>query len=128
MNVRQALNATSRREWRSWLSKHYRSKDGIWLVFYRKSSGKATIHYDEAVEEAICFGWIDGRIRRIDDHRYVRRFTPRRQRTNWSNSNKHRALRMLREGKMTEAGRSVLPPDVLCHIRSKAGIQGKRNR
>jgi uncharacterized protein YdeI (YjbR/CyaY-like superfamily) len=122
MNTRQTLNVTSRREWRNWLSKHYKSKDGIWLLFYRKSSGKATIHYDEAVEEAICFGWIDVQIRRIDDHRYVRRFAPRRQRSNWSNSNKHRALRMLREGKVTEAGRSVLPPDVLFHRRSKAGI------
>jgi len=122
MNTRQTLNVTSRREWRNWLSKHYKSKDGIWLLFYRKSSGKATIHYDEAVEEAICFGWIDGQIRRIDDHTYVRRFTPRRQRSNWSNSNKRRALRMLRERKMTEAGRSVLPPDVLFHRRSKARI------
>jgi hypothetical protein len=67
-------------------------------------------------------------IRRIDDHRHMRRFTPRRKRNNWSNSNKRRALRMLREGKMTEAGRSVLPPEVLCHRRSKAGIYGKRNR
>ena len=125
MNARQTLHVTSRREWRSWLSKHYKSKDGIWLVFYRKSSGEPTIDYDEAVEEAICFGWIDVQIRRIDDHKHMRRFTPRRQRSNWSDSNKRRALRMLREGKMTGAGRSVLPPDVLSGGRSKAETQPK---
>ena len=113
MNARQTLHVTSRREWRSWLSKHYKSKDGIWLAFHRKSSGEPTIGYDEAVEEAICFGWIDVQIRRIDDHNHMRRFTPRRQGSNWSDSNKRRALRMLREGKMTGAGRSTLPPDVL---------------
>ena len=128
MNARQTLHVTSRREWRSWLSKHYKSKDGIWLVFHRKSSREPTIDYDEAVEEAICFGWIDVQIRWIDGHKHMRRFTPRRQRSNWSDSNKRRALRMLREGKMTEAGRSVPPPEVLCHRRSKARIYGKRNR
>jgi uncharacterized protein YdeI (YjbR/CyaY-like superfamily) len=122
MNARQTLHVTSRREWRRWLSKHYKSKDGIWLVFHKKSSGEPTIDYDEAVEEAICFGWIDVQIRRIDDHKHMRRFTSRRQRSNWSDSNKRRALSMLREGKMTEAGRSVLPLDVLDDKRKRAEI------
>jgi len=104
------------------LSKHYKSKNGIWLVFHKKSSGEPTIDYDEAVEEAICFGWIDGQIRRVDDHKHMRRFTPRRQRSNWSDSNKRRALGMLRQGKMTEAGRSVLPLDVLDDKRKRAEI------
>jgi len=123
MNTCQTLHVCSRKEWRRWLSKHYKSKDGIWLVFHRKSSREPTIDYDEAIEEAICFGWIDVQIRRIDDHKHMRRFTPRRHRSNWSDSNKDRALRMLHEGKMTEAGRSVLPLDVLVGRRSKAEIR-----
>jgi len=122
MNSSQMLNLTSRREWRNWLSEHHGSKDGVWLIFYKKSSGKATIDYDEAVEEAVCFGWIDGQLKRIDDRRYVRRFTQRRQGSNWSDSNRQRALRLLREGKMTEAGRSVLPPDVLPRKQRKTEI------
>lgn len=125
MNTCQTLDVCSRKEWRHWLSKHYKSKDGIWLVFHKKSSGEPTIDYDEAVEEAICFGWIDVQIRRIDDHKYMRRFTSRRRRSNWSDTNKRRALRMLREGKMTGAGRSVLPPDVLGDGRSNAETQPK---
>ena len=91
--------------------------------FTRSLSGEPTIDYDEAVEEAICFGWIDVQIRRIDDYKHMQRFTPRRQRSNWSDNNKRRALRMLREGKMTGAGRSVLSPDVLSDGRSKAETQ-----
>jgi len=104
------------------LSKHYESIDGIWLVFHKKSSGKPTIDYDEAVEEAICFGWIDVQIRRIDDRKYARRFTRRRQSGNWSDSNRRRALRMLRQGKMTEAGRSALLFDLLHDKRTRAEI------
>ena len=125
MNACQTLHVCSRKEWRRWLSKHYKSKDGIWLVFHRKSSREPTIDYDEAIEEAICFGWIDVQIRRIDGHKHMRRFTPRRQRSNWSDSNKRRALRMLREGKMTGVGKSVLPPDILSDGRSKAETQPK---
>lgn len=104
------------------MSKHYNSKDDIWLVFHKKSSEKTTINYDEAVEEAICFGWIDVQIRRIDDHKHMRRFTARRRTSSWSDSNKRRALSMLREGKMNEAGRSVLRLDVLNDKRKRAEI------
>jgi len=104
------------------LSKHYESIVGIWLVFHKKSSGKPTIDYDEAVEEAICFGWIDVQIRRIDDRKYARRFTRRRQRSDWSDSNRRRALRMLRQGKMTKVGRSTLPLDLLRIKRRRAEI------
>jgi uncharacterized protein YdeI (YjbR/CyaY-like superfamily) len=122
MNTNQTLHAASRKEWRRWLSNHYESIDGIWLVFHKKSSGKPTINYDEAVEEAICFGWIDVQIKRIDDRMYMRRFARRGQRSNWSDSNKRRALRMLREGKMTEAGRSLLPFDILRDKKRRAEI------
>jgi uncharacterized protein YdeI (YjbR/CyaY-like superfamily) len=122
MNTRQTLRITSRKQWRRWLSKHYESIDGTWLVFHKKSSGKPTIDYDEAVEEAICFGWIDVQIRRIDDRKYARRFTRRHQRSDWSDSNRRRALRMLRQGKMTKAGRSTLPLNFLRDKRRRAEI------
>lgn len=83
------------------------------MVFYKKLSRKPSIDYDEAVEEALCYGWIDGRIKRMDVERYLLRFTPRRQESSWSESNKRRALRMLREGKMTQAGLKSLPTEVL---------------
>lgn len=83
------------------------------MVFYKKLSRKPSIDYDEAVEEALCYGWIDGRIKRMDVERYLLRFTPRRQGSSWSESNKRRALRMLREGKMTQAGLKSLPTEVL---------------
>ena len=95
------------------MSKHHKSKEGVWLVFHKKPSSKSTIDYNESVEEAICYGWIDGQIKRIDEEKYVRRFTPRRQCSNWSESNKRRASSMLREGKMTQAGRAVLPSEIL---------------
>jgi uncharacterized protein YdeI (YjbR/CyaY-like superfamily) len=77
---------------------------GIWLVFYKKETAKPTIEYEAAVEEALCFGWIDGVLRKLDDARYARKFTPRRDNSGWSALNKKRAEKMIGEGKMTEAG------------------------
>ena len=91
-------------QWRRWLSRHHATEAGIWLVFYRKEAGKPTIEYDAAVEEAICFGWIDGILKKIDDARYARKFTPRRDDSGWSALNKKRAEKMIGEGKMTEVG------------------------
>ena len=110
------------------MSKHHKSRKGVWLVFHKKSTRKPTIDYDGSVEEAICYGWIDGQIRRISGKKYVRRFTPRRQRSNWSETNKRRALRMLREGKMTHAGRAVLPPEVLVNSRTSVGANGSESK
>jgi len=74
------------------------------MLYYKKHTGKTTIPYNEAVEEALCFGWIDSLVRRIDEERYVRKFTPRRERSDWSVSNRERALKMFKKGLMTEAG------------------------
>jgi len=74
------------------------------LVFYKKETAKPTIAYDAAVEEALCFGWIDGIVKKIDDARYARKFTPRRNSSGWSALNKKRAAKMIRQGKMTESG------------------------
>jgi uncharacterized protein YdeI (YjbR/CyaY-like superfamily) len=112
MEIGKTLNVTSREEWRRWLVGHHRNREEIWLVFWKKDSGKPSLSYNEAVEEAICFGWIDSQIRSIDEQRFARRFTPRRKGSGWSRYNRARALRMLQQGRMTEAGRILLPEDV----------------
>jgi uncharacterized protein YdeI (YjbR/CyaY-like superfamily) len=81
-------------------------------VYYKKGSGKTGISYDESVEEALCFGWVDGQTKGLDEARYAGRFTPRRPDSNWSASNRERVARLLREGLMTDAGMRVLPPDL----------------
>lgn len=94
----------SRRQWRTWLEKNHASEEELWVVFYKKHTGKASVTYDEAVEEALCFGWIDGIIKRIDDERHMRRFSPRRSNSRWSELNKKRVRKLIEEGRMTEAG------------------------
>ena len=87
-------------------------KKEIWLVQYKKAAKKPSIKYVEAVEEALCFGWIDNIEKSIDAERYALRFSPRRQKSNWTNTNKDRARKMIAEGRMTPAGRATLPADV----------------
>ncbi|MBU7018274.1 MAG: YdeI/OmpD-associated family protein [Theionarchaea archaeon] len=99
-----SLYVTSRDQWRAWLEKNHETMNEIWLIFYKKDVGKPTISYDDAVEEALCYGWIDSNIKRIDSEKYVRKFTPRKEKSNWSNLNKKRVRKMIQEGKMTEAG------------------------
>ncbi|MGD8717354.1 MAG: hypothetical protein PVH29_00900 [Candidatus Zixiibacteriota bacterium] len=113
MEIGETLDTASREEWRQWLAENHESKDEIWVVFYKKASGKPSLPYDEAVEEAVCFGWIDGLVKAIDDEKYTRRFSPRRPGSAWSAYNKRRALKMLRAGKMTAPGEALLPPEVL---------------
>ena len=98
----------SRRSWRAWLEKHHAAKTEVWLVFYKRHTGKPTLSYNDAVEEALCFGWIDGVKRSVDDERYMHRFSPRKASSRWSESNKKRVARMLRAGQMTEAGRRAV--------------------
>jgi len=98
------LYSKTREEWRYWLLKNHLSSDEIWMLHYKKHTGKGGISYDDAVEEALCFGWIDGKIRSLNDEKYIRRFTPRRKRSIWSELNKKRAKKMIKAGLMTEAG------------------------
>lgn len=99
-----SLYVTTRDQWRAWLEKNHETMNEIWLIFYKKGAGKPTIPYDDAVEEALCYGWIDSIIKRIDSEKYVRKFTPRKEKSKWSDSNKKRIKKMIQEGKMTEAG------------------------
>ncbi|MBI5625609.1 MAG: hypothetical protein HY935_00150, partial [Nitrosomonadales bacterium] len=77
MEEAKTTYAKDRKEWRSWLQKNHKSQKDIWLIYYKKHTGQASISYVDAVEEAICFGWIDGQIKKIDDDKYMQRYTPR---------------------------------------------------
>ena len=98
------LYITNRNEWNKWLSKHHNEEKEVWLVFLKKETRKPSIEYESAVEEALCFGWIDSVIKKIDDEKYARKFTPRKDKSRWSELNKRRAERMITEGRMTEFG------------------------
>jgi uncharacterized protein YdeI (YjbR/CyaY-like superfamily) len=101
------IEAKDRRAWRAWLKKHHHSMPEIWLIFYKKHTGKASVSYDEAVEEAICFGWVDSRVRSIDADRYEQKFTRRKPNSVWAASNIERAKRMIEARKMTAAGKAA---------------------
>ena len=102
------LYVPNRTDWRKWLSKNYATEKEIWLIYYKKNSGRPSIPYEDSVEEALCFGWVDSIVKKMDDEKYVRKFTPRKDDSRWSESNKKRALRMIREGRMTEAGMALI--------------------
>ena len=112
METGEKLHLNSRQEWRAWLAEHHQDKQEIWLVIYKSSSGKREFPLSQAVEEALCFGWVDSTLKPIDASSYALRFSPRRGKSHWADSNKARAKRLLREGKMTSAGLAVLPPEV----------------
>jgi uncharacterized protein YdeI (YjbR/CyaY-like superfamily) len=94
----------SEQAWEEWLEAHHAESPGVWLKFARKGSGIPSVTYAEAVTAALCFGWIDSQSRRLDDHFYVQRFTPRRARSKWSKINCARALELIAEGRMRPAG------------------------
>jgi uncharacterized protein YdeI (YjbR/CyaY-like superfamily) len=100
----RTLYVKTRREWRAWLAKHATTSREIWLVYYKKDSAKPRIPYNDAVEEALCFGWIDSTTRKIDSERFAQRFTPRKPKSWWSAINIQRAKELIREKKMTAAG------------------------
>jgi len=104
----QQVIAASREQWREWLEKNHSVKKDVWLIYYKAHTGKHSIGYDESVEEALCFGWIDGIIKKLDEEKFGRKFMPRRKNSRWSELNKKRAERMIKEGKMTEAGMALI--------------------
>ena len=103
-NMKPELYASSREEWRSWLKKNHAKAEEVWLVYYKKHTGKSSINYTDSVEEALCFGWIDGIKKRIDEEKYAHRFTPRKAKSKWSPLNIRLAKKMIEEGKMTQMG------------------------
>lgn len=95
-------------EWRSWLQANHEKAEEIWLVFYKKETGLPSIPYEDAVEQALCFGWIDSLIKKLDENQYARKFTPRREGSKWSASNKKRVKKMIDSGMMTPHGMKLV--------------------
>jgi uncharacterized protein YdeI (YjbR/CyaY-like superfamily) len=100
----KTLTVKTSAQWRRWLAKNHATRDEVWLVYFKKHTGRPTIDYGDSVDEALCYGWIDSILRRIDDDRYARKFTPRKDDSNWSPSNKKRVERLVAAGRMTRAG------------------------
>lgn len=103
----------TRAEWRKWLKDNHLSSPGIWFLFYKQLSGKKTISYNDAVEEALCYGWIDSIIKSIDDVKYMQKFTPRTNNNKWSPTNIERIKKLITEKKMTKAGMAKIPAEIL---------------
>jgi len=124
----QLLYAITRDEWRNWLQGHYKSEKEVWLVYFKKHTEKPRISYNDAVEEALCFGWIDSTVKSIDEDRYAQRFSVRNPSTPYSQANKERLRYLIKQGVIVEdvlAGLGGLadeqfeiPPDILEAIQS----------
>jgi uncharacterized protein YdeI (YjbR/CyaY-like superfamily) len=93
----------SRDAWEAWLEEHHTASDGLWLKFAKKGSGLETVTYDQAVEAALCYGWIDGQVRKFDEYYYLQRFTPRRPRSKWSKINRQKVTELIERGAMKPA-------------------------
>lgn len=102
--ITKKLYIINRSTWRKWLSENHDTQKDVWLVFYKKHTKKPSISYDDAVEEALCYGWIDTTVKRIDEDIYVRRFTKRKAGSEWSESNIRRVIKMISDGKMSQSG------------------------
>ena len=119
--IRQ-LYVADRDQWRDWLSKNHTNEAGIWLIFYKKETSRPSIEYEAAVEEALCFGWIDSIIKKIDAAKYARKFTPRSDKSRWSALNKKRVGKMIKEERMTKVGLAKI------ETAKKTGLWDKDNR
>lgn len=132
MKIGKSIYLTKRNEWRKWLKNNYNKEKEIWLIYYKKRTGKQRIDYNDAVEEALCFGWIDSTVKKIDDRKYAQRFTPRRNNSVLSEANKERIRRLIKNKLMTQTGlkavshafnsnskeKFVIPRDILKPIKS----------
>jgi uncharacterized protein YdeI (YjbR/CyaY-like superfamily) len=108
MEKAERVQPAGRAEWRDWLAANHATAPGVWLVTWKRKTGRPTVAYEEAVEEALCFGWIDGRVNGLDDERSMQWFAPRRPKGTWARTNKERVERLEAAGLMTDAGRAVI--------------------
>lgn len=104
MDADSALYFKNSRQWRQWLAQNHDREQEAWLLFYKKASGKPSMTIAEGVAEAMCYGWIDGKLKSLDTERFVLRYTPRKPRSVWSKINKEKAERLIAEGRMMPAG------------------------
>ena len=105
----ETLDVRSRQDWRKWLEEHFDSASEIWLVFHKQHTGVTCVPYGDSVEEALCFGWIDSLVRRLDDDRYARKFTPRKADSRWSTSNRRRYADLAERGLLAPQGLKRAP-------------------
>jgi uncharacterized protein YdeI (YjbR/CyaY-like superfamily) len=105
------LEIRTRREWRAWLAKHHGSSNGVWLVFHKAHTGVKSIPYEDVVREALCFGWIDSLIKRLDDDRFAFKVTPRKPTSKWSDLNRRRWKELDEAGLLAAPGRAAAPTD-----------------
>ena len=120
MDVGETARFESAEAWRHWLIDHGATRREIWLVNDKKGPMRRTVEYDEALDEATCFGWVDGLVRALDEHHYLVRWTPRRPKGNWTDGNRERARRLAAQGRMTAAGLAVLPADLRAELEPRA--------
>jgi uncharacterized protein YdeI (YjbR/CyaY-like superfamily) len=102
MKITQMLYVSNRKAWRAWLKQHYKTEKEIWLIYYRKQTGKPRISYNDAVEEALCFGWIDSTVKTLDTERFAQKFSPRKPQSGYSQPNKERLQRLVKQGKVVK--------------------------
>jgi uncharacterized protein YdeI (YjbR/CyaY-like superfamily) len=107
----KTLEIRDRKPWRAWLERHHASSPGVWLVFHKRHTGLKSMAYEDAVREAICFGWVDSLIKRLDGDRYALKFTPRQPTSKWSAINRQRWRELEKEGLLTSAGLAMPPTD-----------------
>lgn len=112
MKISKTLYVTNRNEWRAWLAKNHKTAPEIWLIYYRKASGKPRIPYNAAVEEALCYGWIDSQYQAIDQDSFAQRFSPRRKNSPLSHMNKERVRRLIKAKKMTRFGLASIQHEI----------------
>ena len=108
MKITKTLHVTNRKDWRKWLREHYKTGKEIWLVYYKKGTGKPRISYNDAVEEALCFGWIDSIVKTLDEERTAQRFSPRRPKSKYSPANKERLRKLVKQRKVIKEIRDTL--------------------
>jgi uncharacterized protein YdeI (YjbR/CyaY-like superfamily) len=105
------VSVKTRRQWRAWLTKHHTSSPGVWFVFHKAHTGVTSVPYEDVVREALCFGWIDSLVKRLDDDRYALKVTPRRPTSKWSDLNRKRWAELKTAGLLTSAGLAAAPTE-----------------
>ena len=108
---RPIVRCECRQQWRDWLAEHFESEPEVWFVFPTKDSGEEGVSYNDAVEEALCFGWIDSTYKRLPDGRGAQRLSPRRKKSHWTDLNIRRCAELEQRGLMTDSGRAALPKE-----------------
>ncbi len=108
LNNEESIQPKHQQEWKDWLDTNHESSSGVWLIVYKKSTGKQVFSFEESIEDALCYGWIDSKPGKVDEQRTKLWFTPRKPKTGWSKLNKERIERLIAEGRMMPAGQAKI--------------------